>query len=670
MPRGSNEQKNDVTLQSRLVSQQGLDVVQNTNVQAEQRDPTAIVQALRQFSAGVGGVMRQRKEKEDRAAFVRGQRDSMTGEGDDELAANSAAYRKGLHGMDGLTEGLRMNREATAELDREMRTNPNFDFDTWKAEKLKSLYDGDDDVDRLEGKHRVAQQFEQSISAQYASRRAALEVKQAETSFGSLVREAALNGAIGKNGLATLYKVGADSGLDDDEMHRIAGHQLADVIASDVDNGGKLYEQAQSAGLLANGDVGDALAKAEEHRKLKAKQAEELRLKKSEEQQFVFMNEAYSRMDRGALTPGWLKEAVGEKYLSGEQAASLLERQRSKLEADAKEAAKAAKEAGEQKLALGELIAGRGQFHQGDTKMNGAIKRTMDTLGDQAMIAATSPDQGMASQGLAALGNVLSLAQRNSMMPAAVKDTFNAFDPGNARAPQLAEVYRQMRGGGQAGYLKAQLSSEAYASLEAYSEAVEAGVDPKAVLEQFNQRKLPEDQVRQRIMVNGKAIDKAISKVSDDAELSGLLAGPFRAAYAAQLRLGYSDDAALDAAVKQVKNQWDFYNGVPMRKGTMSDGLKEALPYYLDFHLGPALRREYGDKFDADDLQLVPAPNRPGTFLLQVRGSATPVTMKNANGKQDIVVINDRDVVENVTRSKAQTAAPPSDWIGDPPIQF
>lgn len=103
----------------------GIDVVHPTNVQAFQRDPSQLVNALNQFN----GMLREVKEQKKSTSKAEGMRAAALGQVDESRMATDEAFADGVNSLRVTQQGMRWMNETAQRIQSMAQDDPNFDVD-------------------------------------------------------------------------------------------------------------------------------------------------------------------------------------------------------------------------------------------------------------------------------------------------------------------------------------------------------------------------------------------------------------------------------------------------------------------------------------------------------------------------------------------------------------
>ncbi len=551
---------------------------------------------------------------------AQGVRDANLDAVDQQLVTDNETYRKAVSRTRGQRQSMEWYNSATQALAQAQREDPNMDFNAWREQNLAALYGDDDDADSLGAKNAAAAQLESNLRGQFESRRAKAEHDQAINEWAGVNRAALDGGAVRSSAaIDSLLANAAPLGIGEDEARVALAQQLVAQIELGDTSLYPLLADSKSK-LHLDGEWGARLEKAHELGTKRREQADaEAKLLKGEDQ--LRAVDSINRLaDRGRfgladalkyegqLTNGFLTSAM-------ERSVDVINRAREKAE----RAVEKTREATERNALIARHLAAgtAGQLYGSGIKPSD-VQDVLDGsyyASWSALQAANADNDGQsAAEAAQHIASVIETAQRNGLIPNALKFTFDNADPANPQAfGRVVENFRTMRANGLDSYLDRSISGKANALLMTASDLMEAGMSSVDAAQMLKDRLVPDERVSQAINYNGRKLDDASRRLSNGSGKSTLVRTQLQPYVESFLRAGDSYDVAEVKGRKLYEKNFKTIGGWPMRLGDVPEDFPDVANEWINTVLKPTVAERFGT--DAG-FTLAPIAGAPGKFYI------------------------------------------------------
>ena len=637
MPISQQVRKDQQDLSSRTPSPVMPEVSATLNVQAEQNDASRLMAAIGSWRENLGYVDdRNRRAKAvadteaqkqaDKRNNAIGQRDAETGAFDEDLFAQSEAYKDGRNEMLGKAKGFAWYNQSLREMEDSVRKDPNFDYESWRKQKLADVYQGIDDPAQLESLNHSVGQFENNIRARYEALRADAEHKDAINVASDLAWNAAQAGSLKTaKSFQALDSEFDKVGLTPEEKTKVLGRTAINAIELGDKN---LYTLLRDSGhsVLQDSDFGPAIAKAEQMRIKRAQAEAEQHAQRNQIDILNTKLDVMTKVNDGTLTVDNVRQLVQSGKLTASEGVGYMNAVGNTIEQQQKQAAKEAAATKLRTDALDLLQGGNLSEAKGNEQLYKAAKDAVDGLATDGFMAWTqarqaNDPQGMA-KGAAAMDTSLALGRKNGILPEPIKARFENTEPSNPQFPIVAERYRDMRAHGDWSFLKANLSAEARARLDGTANLMDTGMDAQQAAAHMASSFVSDDVVNEQMQSNRIKIAHVPLEVArGDAAMVGPVQTFVEEQIRANLKTGMSIGNAIALTKKQAKDNYSWIGGIPVNKGYgLPDDFEKLWDDVQRHVIKPELAKTLGSDATSNTYSVLPVNGEPGKMYIVPSG--------------------------------------------------
>lgn len=563
---------------------------------------------------------------------------------------DDAFYRSGVRKQETYARGLEWFNTASQELPQQFADDDDFDYETWRQEKLQEYLSLAETPEEIKVANGQAQRFMESMDATAARQRADIVVRRGTDAIASTALEAVRAGAVRtpEDFKLLLDQGEANVGMGRDETLAVVAPVLLDAIAQ----GDLALADVARSQLENDPRFGLKLEDAVQRGTVENERRSEEARKESLRTNLRLFDDVERRIDSGTLTYGYLENLIEQKVFTAEEAAGMMSRQRDRQRALAEKASKEANDASNDLDTQRRLRDGRLPLTVGEDNTNG--KKFLDAAYSVAALAVEdareSEDESVKDASIAGLRNALMLARKNGHFPKVLTQQMSALDFGNPEAAKRTlSLLRSLQAAGMEDFVRANLPGKAMARLDAFESQVASSGDADQAIALLNANAgtapavLSAQLTSVGRVIRERAVDLAggeFDSIAVTVKLTDITRGYISA--------GMGAEEAVDRAVQDLEERYEAVNGQLLPRGTVSEDFEQISGDYTSEILQPYLETLPGFPPDSD-ITLFAIDGKPGQFQVMAVGEyGTPELIFDDNG---------RALVVDETRMAAQLTA-------------
>ena len=619
--------KNRIDLSSTTPPAVTHEVHASLNAVAERDSAAGLVNALSAWGQHTARKSIEQAKKDAEGYEQLGWRDAATGE-ENEALADNAAYVRGRQKQRALADGLELASASTKELNQLQREDPNFDFETWKQDKLQTyLADREGDPEAMQLANGMATRFMESVESGYHATKAKLELADAENDVSRTFAAGFTGGNITTpDELKLAIQQSADNtALDYEEARGIAFRHLTTQMEVRGERTADQYESfLAKAETMAGEFAGNEGHTAQFTAALERGRREVATMREHEKRDRIegdlkTWETMTQRVNNGSFSSADAKQLVDSGYMTAQQAASWSISAADNRERAYVKAQKAAAEAQEELDFRSHMERGEGRIF--DPKR---AQKAADGMFSTAFLAFTaarrSGDQAAQDQAAVSVASAIAIGRKNQTIPVGLKERFNSIHMSNPQmVAEIGEDFTALDRAGLGKFIQAHTSDEAYATLNLYSDMRKSmRMDSQQAAQALTTMAHRDPgEVAGELRARSNVIRNAAVRMAGDAVNPAMAENEIKKFARFYLTMGRDADSALRLAEKAVADRLMPVGGALIPAGSMTaEDPEELVGNFLDGPLRALVDEKMPGAYDGLDLFVSPLPNQPGQFMV------------------------------------------------------